>query len=259
MPEVTTVYPRIESVLATVMEEIEIAEVEAEAFRAFRSRLRRLEPVETASPSGGGSLVRTATVSGVDPEDVRAAYRDTVLSMDHYGRDYDEPLPVNVGAEFGAPVRELVNGDAPIPEMQRGIVDAAAAEAVEERRRFRRALEDERDSLESVARRLGDVERRFHEWCREPQTAEGRRDRTAPVEAVGFGSGREERLRELADDCQALSLERQRAIHGGPAPALAGIGEASLQEYLYGEADHRFPALVEIADVADRVGAELDR
>lgn len=77
------------------------------------------------------------------------------------------------------------------------------------------------------------------------------------VDAVGFGSVRSERLRSLAEECQALSTERQRAIHGGPATALAGIGEASLVEYLYGEDDHRFPALAEVVDVAERIEAAI--
>lgn len=244
MPAVTVVYPRIDAAASVVEKEVAVAEAEAEAFSAFRSRLRRLEPVTTTAASGGGSLATTASVSGVDPDDVEAAYRDTVLSMDHYERDYGEPLLVNVGAEFGGQVRELLAAGIPIPPMALGVVEAAAERALEERRQFLRALENELDSLRDVERRLGEIERELHE-CR--------RDPSASVEAVGFGSGRTERLRELAAECEALAAERQRAIHRGPITRLSGVEDRSLIEFLYGDADHRFPALVEIADVAERV------
>lgn len=32
----------------------------------------------------------------------------------------------------------------------------------------------------------------------------------------------------------------------------------SLVEYLYGEDDHRFPALVEVADIAERIEATME-
>lgn len=249
MPAVTVVYPRIDAAASIVEEEVGIAEAEAEAFGAFRSRLRRLEQVTSTAASGGGSLATTANVSGVDPDDVKAAYRETVLAMDHYERDYGEPLLVNVGAEFGGQVREMLAAGVPIPTMALGVVEAAAERALEERRQFLRALENERDSLRDVERRLGEIERELHE-CRN--------DPSASVEAVGFGSGRKERLRELAAECDALAEERQRSIHHGPITRLSGVAERSIIEFLYGEADHQFPALVEIADVAERIKAALD-
>lgn len=246
---VTVVYPRIDSASATVDEEIGIAEAETEAFRAFRSRLRRLEPVTSTSGSGGGCIATTAAVSGVDPEDVKAAYWDTVLSMDHYERDYGEPLMVNVGAEFGGQVREMLAAGVPIPPMALGVVEAAAERAGEERRQFLRALENERDSLRTVERRLGEVERELHECHQAPE---------ASVESVGFGSGRRDRLRVLASECEALAADRQRSIHHGPITRLSGVEERSIVEFLYGDADHRFPALVEVADVAERIESALD-
>lgn len=249
MAEVSVVYPRIDAAAAFVDVELEVVEEEADAFQAFLARLRRLEPSTSTPSAGGGSLALTATVAGVDPDDVRAAYRDTVMAMDHYQRDYGEPLLVNVGAEFGDSATELLGGNTPISPTHRGVIETAAERAVEERQRFRRLLTNERDSLRTVARRLGEIERELHE-CRQEQAVS--------VEAVGFGSGQADRLRDLAADCQALSAERQRSIHRRPVSQLSGIGEQSLVEYLYGECDHRFPALVEIADVAERIEAAIE-
>lgn len=242
MADLQTVYPRIEDAHDVIESELIVVDAEAEAFESFRGRLHRLEPAATANVGTGGSLVASSSSSGLDPASVRAAYRETVMAMDHYERDYGESLIENVDVEFGATVRQLLAGGAPISPMQRGVIDTAVERALDERRQFKRALVAERKSLETVEVRLGDIERRLHQ-VREVPADDPERHST---------------LRELASRCQALAAERQRSVHEGPAPKIAGIGEQTLTTFLYEDRDYQFPALVEITDVAERVQASID-
>jgi len=246
--ELAVVYPRIDAALATVEEELGILETERTALDRFRSRLQGLDSVVTTRSTGGAGPTSTATVSGADPADVRAAYRDTVLAMDHYDREYGEPLLVHVALEFGPQVVGILGGDVPLSSMQLDVVEGAIDQRIEERRAFTREIATERDSLESVSRRLGAIERAFYEDQREPGPGgEGAtEDRGTPTSS------------ELVADCEALAAERQDAIHSAPVSAHAGVDEESLVEYLYGDTDCRFPALAEIADVAERISPEAD-
>lgn len=241
MADLQTVYPRIEDALDVIESELCVIDAEAEAFASFRRRLHRLEPAATASVGVGGSLVASSSSAGIDPASVRAAYRETVMAMDHYERDYGESLIENVDVEFGSTVRQLLAGDVPISPMQRGVIDSAAERALDERTQFKRALVGERDSLETVEARLGDVERRLHDV------------RDVPLN----DPGRQSTLRELASTCQELAADRQRSVHQGPAPKIAGIGEKTLTTFLYEDQDYQFPALVEITDVAERIDDAL--
>lgn len=243
MPRVEVSYPRIDTARSIVRTERDILECEIKAFEAFCDRLDRLDSTVSASPAIEGGVVATSPMQGLDPEAVRTAYRDTVLAVEHYDREYGEPLLEHVESEFGPDVRAVFAAAAPIPSVQRDAVAGAVEEAVDRRRRVRGALVRELDSLTSVADRLGDVERRFH---------------ALTGDAARHPGGHRAELEALAETCEAIAVERQSTIHERPTPRLSGIGQRSLVAYLYGANDHRFPALVEVANVAARIARILD-
>lgn len=244
MSEVQVVYPRIDAARAIVEAEIAIIDCEISAFESFRSRLDRLEPNQSASVVGANGTAVAVSVPGVNPDAVETGYRDTVMAMDHYDREYGEPLQDHVEAEFGPEVRAVLAADSPIPTVQRDLILGAVDEVVNHRSRFRRTLADELDSLEAVEERLGDIERQLHALSRDSFLHNG--DRT-------------DKLEPLVSACDALATERQETIHARPAPRISGIGDRSLVAYLYGELELQFPALAEIADIASRIGWLRDR
>lgn len=247
--ELAVVYPRIDAALATVDEEVTILEAERTALDRFRSRLQRLDSVVSTRATGGAGPTSTTTVSGVDPADVRAAYRETVLAMDHYEREYGEPLLVHAAVEFGPQVVGIVGGDVPLSSTQVNLIEGTIDQRIEEREQLSTELATERESLETVHGRLGAIEREFYEYGQETGTG-GSESAEDPATATLSG---------LAADCEALATERQQAIHSATASAHAGVEEASLAAYLYGDSECRFPALAEIADVARRIAAAIDR
>lgn len=238
MAQLDVVYPRIDAARSIVEDEAAIIDRELAALDSFERRLARLEPTASHEVAGTGGAAAVASVRGVDPDAVRSAYRETVLAMSHYEREYGEPLLEHVEAEFGANLRTVFASSSPIPPVQRALVRTAVEESIQLRRQFRRTLTDELDSLSTIEAELGDIERRFHELR---------------FGGGGSGDGRTNALDDLHEMCETLAAERQRTIHRRPAPRISGIGDRSLVAYLYGVADHRFPALVEIADVASQI------
>jgi hypothetical protein len=238
MGQPDVVYPRIDTARSVVESESTIIDREMAAFDSFYHRLGRLEPTASHDVSRAGGAVAQATVRGVDPDAIRAAYRETVMAVSHYEREYDETMLKHVEAEFGGDVRVVFASSSLIPPVQQALIRTAVEESIQLRHQFQRTLTDELDSLATTEDRLGVIERRFHEL------------------ASGASPPHDERAEtydSLQEACEALAAERQRTIHRRPAPRISGIGERSLVAYLYDVADHQFPALIEIADVASRI------
>lgn len=246
MTEATCVYPRIDAAVTVVESEIEATRVEVDAFRDFRARLKRIKPESTIGSQSGGALATAASVSGTSPGSIRDAYRETVMAMPHYERDYGESLIENVTAEFGVAVRELLRGETPISWMHFGVIETATGQSLEEREEFLRALEGERDSLRRVSERLETIEQELLDLQRAGPG--GGRNEESPVD-----TSRAAKLNQLAGECQKLSTNRQQKLHHRVVSGVSGIGDESLVQFLYDDTEHRFPALVEIADVLSRI------
>jgi uncharacterized protein YerC/tetrahydromethanopterin S-methyltransferase subunit G len=255
MADIAVVYPRIDTALDVLESELEATEVEAEAFRTFRSRLRRMG--RTKRNVEAPMLTNTTTISrdngslryanrGVDPDNVLEAYRDTVLAMAHYDSEYGEGLLENITLELGETVGTVLTANDQITSLEKGLIETAARNAETKRQQFVQVLTEERNSLQDIKRRLADVERRLDAVRREDEWSQTGDDRGREVAS---------RLDQLAKECQALSIDRQQSIHRRQSPEIAGIEEESLVTYLYGSLEHQFPALVEVADVASRIAS----
>lgn len=243
MAETTHVYPRINTARSIVQTERDILDREIDALEAFRTRLGQLETTVNGENFGTGGLVQTVPAAGIPPQRIRRAYRETVLDMAHYEQEYDEPLLENVEAEFNPQIRALFESSQPLRPIQYRVVDRAVDEAISRRRKMVRELRREDDSLNRIADRLAEIERGY----------------IGLAETNGSRRSRSEKLERLRTDCDSLASKRQETIHQRPTAQIAGIGARSLVAYLYGDHDHRFPALREIAEVASGIVQDLNR
>jgi hypothetical protein len=242
MAQLDVVYPRIREALSTVEAEKAISDREITAFKSFVRRVRDLDATVQAGSSGTGGVMVSATYRGFDPDAIRAAYRDTVLSMPHYEQEYAEPLLEHVENELGPAVGVIIESASPIPPVQRNLVLSAVEDSISRREQFSQLLSNESDSLSEVETRLSDIERHFHQL--DSETPAGCRTLKHDLES-------------LLESCEDLAADRQEDIHRRSSPRIAGIGERSLVAYLYGVREHKFPALVEIADVAAQINEAL--
>jgi len=245
---------RIADAVGTVDREIEYITDERVAFDRFRARLSKVDPwrpaesdgnAVSAGLGGGGpalAAARSEPRTGAGLRTVRTAYRETVMAVPHFEAEYDDTLSENLAAEFGADVAtQVVDGTRLTPPLYRALA-AAADRAVDERRRFRRALERERDSLVTVRDELAACERRLDDLVTDLDGADSARL-----------SRLDERLADAESTCADLADERQQLVHGRPAVPLSGVDGVSLVSFLYSDRERRCPALAAVADCLERV------
>lgn len=221
----------------TVAEERSRVAAEVGAFDRFADRIAEAEPEpagQVARPSGTTVLV--------DPGDdglgaVRQAYRETVMAVDHYDDDYDEPLADHMREELGPDVATaVVNGPGFTPGLQHALVDAATS-AREDRRSMVRDLDGEAEALSEASDALSDARESVEGVRSEPQFA-------------GFDAlvDRWQRLGEIEAACVRAVRDRSRSV--------ADRNAHDLVEYLYDDLPVPAPVLAEAADILDDIREE---
>jgi hypothetical protein len=251
--------PHIERALDIVEAEAALLRRERDAFERF---LRRVDQVQvgtaaeaTGQPTPGASgavPAQSTLVTGDAPdglEEVRTVYRETVMAVAHYDREYGESLAEHAAAELGKTVAaQLVSGAAPAPVVERAVLEAAG-EARDSRKELVAILGRERDSLERVKTDLDDLERSVYELGRQVTAATSSGD----LAAIDADLGAAERR------CTDLLKRRQELLHGRSTAAVSGVEADSLVRYLYGGLETRCPALADIAACLDSIRAHRTR
>lgn len=208
---------------AEEMVETERAEVEAErrAFARFADRVGGIEPV--SGRSRGATPGEALT--GSPPrrvERVRGAFRETVMSVDHYDEVYGESLVEHAAAELSADVATGFRRESgtQFTAFYKSTLVSAVEGAVGWRERLCGQLDEEATSLDRSRERLDGVLDR----CAGPGPAEG-------IEAD---------LDELAERRQEL-VQRRDPLSGTDGHELCG--------YVYADAEWTYPVLTAVARV----------
>ena len=251
--------PHVERALEVVEAETALLQRERDAFERF---LRRVEQVRVGTAAGaagrsvpgasGAVPARSTLVTSDAPDglgDVRAAYRETVMAVSHYDREYGESLAEHAAAELSEPVAaQLVSGAAPAPVVKRAVV-GAAREARDSRKELVTVLEREHGSLRAVEADLGEVERTVYELGQEISTA------THSSELAAIDAD----LEAAKQQCTDLLNRRQERLHGRSTAAVSGIEADSLTRFLYGGLERQCPALADIAACLDSIRTHRTR
>lgn len=242
---------RLPEATATVREERTRTEAERDAFKQFAQLIAatdptepRLErpPVRPRQADRGAVAVATGGSSAASSNDslqeVRDAYRETVMATAHYEEEYAESLEENVAAEFGPEIaRAVTDGGTVTPQLRDRLLECGLR-ASKERALFLQTLEEERESVADARRTLRDV----HERVEAVEESLHRRSVRELVEAW-------RRLEEAEETCTAVLVERQSRLHAmaDRRPPL------SLQAYLYAAQPWTFPVLNDGLDSGSRI------
>lgn len=244
---------RVSAARTTVSEERSRTATERQAFARFARQVARLDPSQSAqqlAPADG--VVAAATVSTHSPPDrgleaVREAYRDTVMGMPHYEEEYAEPLARHMRVEFGGEVATAVtNGGRLTPELKQVLVERSR-EAAADRERLMHRLDREAESLDAA-------DEQFSSIAADLDEAEG-----VSLTDRGFDGLVDEwnRLGELESRLSRLLGRRQETLETNELSA--SEERQSLNDYLYGDLESRFPILADGAVLADRVKGARSR
>lgn len=143
--------------IAAVEREREQLRRERDAFEQFAAAVESI--TVRVDRSGGVSpvLVGAGGADGSELREVRAAYRDTVMEIDHFDQEYGEGLGENMALELTENVASaVVNGQ----QFSRPLKQAVIRQSQLARSRRDALLEtvaDERDSLEWARERLDEI------------------------------------------------------------------------------------------------------
>lgn len=223
--------------------EWEREEVAAEC-RALDRFADRVEAIEIPRPvlpaQAGGSLPAVDDAAG-RMERVRTAYRETVMALAHYDREYGEPLVVHLAGEVGSDLARGVHagGDEVFTPQFKGALLAAVRQARDERDAFLSTLEAEAASLAEAREALGAVAEAL------ARDGEGRRagDRGPPG--------------PLPERLDAVVAERQELLHRRSPPHR--VTGHDLCTYLYQGEEWTYPVLAAAAALRRRLRAPHDR
>ncbi len=250
--------PHVERALDIVEAETALLRRERTAFERFLRQVDRIQ-VRAAGAVGGdvsegsGAMPARATlVTGDTPDglgEVRTAYRETVMAVSHYDREYGESLAEHAAAELGETVAaQLVSGAAPAPAVKRAVV-GAAGNARDSRKELVAVLARERDSLRAVETDLDEIEQRVYELGRQVSGT----TRSGELAAIDAD------LETAETRCTDLLNRRQELLHGRSTAAVSGVEADSLVRYLYGGLETRCPGLADIAACLDSIRTHRTR
>lgn len=97
---------RVPEAVEAIREERCRTETEREAFETFAAEVQELHAADDLQPNvhgvDGVAFRNSPVTKGATSESVRVLYRETVMDVDHYEEEYDEPLRTNVSAELGS-------------------------------------------------------------------------------------------------------------------------------------------------------------
>lgn len=238
----------VRAALAALRRERAAVVDEREALSTFAADVESI-PAAGPMPSveaGGAGVVGANSQSG-GMATLRNTYRETVMAVDHYERDYGESLPEHLASEFGDGIAGAVMvNDGLSPQVKRAVL-ASVEEGRQQRSQYLDTLERERGQLETAGDAL--------------EHAAGRADDLdgERLRLRSFGE-LEDRYNCLDDARQSLqtTLEtRQEQLHEGVTFGWQRRDAESVYRYLYRDLDATYPVLADGARVLDRIN-EVD-
>jgi hypothetical protein len=238
---VQTKQPNIARAKTRVEAELRFVRREKRAFEQFIDQVRDVQiggqkPSE-ADTRGPTTLVVGNTKPSEDLQTIRQAYRETVMAVSHYEREYSDTLQANMAMEVGPTIAgQITDGQILTSTVHEALLEASK-QCRDDRQNFCRLLRDERDSLHDIATELNEIESSIV-TLGERITGASHTGRLARIDGE---------LATLESQCTDLANRRQETIHGRSGTQLAGIDEISLAGYLYTDLETTTPALSDIA------------
>lgn len=217
---------------------------ERDAFERFAARVADLE-FSTVRASANPAGVAFARADPADKQLARVedAYRETVMSVDHFEEDYGETFQEHVQAEYGEEIATAVgNGTRLTPQLQQALV-SRSREASRERTELISTLEAEAESLAGAREALTDFEAELSSMDQRPLSQRSFDELSA--------AWRE--LDGIESACETVLAERQRRFEDGIVVGHKLSDGHEFNAYLYEPLDVTYPVLADGAGLIERI------
>lgn len=233
----------VRNATTAIKRECAVVASERRALARFADRLDDV-PTSQLSRSVQGSVVTASSpTTGGGMAAVEDAYRETVMAVDHYEADYDEPFGEHLASEFGEQVASAVlTNDRLSPQVKSALL-TGAREGCQKRSRYIETLTAERERIA----RDGEL---FESVAEECDAADGDRLRRCSFDEL------QDRLEGLHRQREVLSerlTARQEQLHEGIAFGWTRRDAESINRYLYADLDTTYPVLADGTALLNRI------
>lgn len=228
----------IRDAIAAIDDEYHRVEDEQSALARFADRISRAtasHPASAQANAVGTTVQLVESGGGSGMAEVQRAYEETVMAVDHFEEDYDEPLPKHLASEFGENVAgAVVTGSNLTPQLQQALV-AGCQEGRAQRDQYLEGLRREEQRLE----RMGE---QFESAATVTDEVDGRRLRRRPFDEL------RDRIDRLDGQRAAVTTtleDRQRHLQEGVQFGWERRDAESVYRYLYDDMDVTYPVLAD--------------
>lgn len=204
---------------------------ERDAYREFERRVSEVPPAEPPPDLGGGGMqLLEGQTTGTGLRQVEQAYRETVMSVEHYDRDYGEAFLEHLESELGPRCAEAIQSESQLTLPLKQSLLMTSADVRERRTLFARVLDEEERLLERIDA--------FLEEIRPLPTLTGE-------ESFDELRGLHEELVKYERRAKTLLSDRQDHLHRSWSGIARSnrIDPKSLNDYLYESLSTTYPAL----------------
>lgn len=211
----------------TLDAEYEEVIAERKAFERFRDRVAAVDTVSPTLSSSQRPGHRLDTGGG-QRKRVRTAFRETVMSTEHYESAHGETLKKHAVGELSADIAATLcrETSTPFTTVEKESLLTCIERSVELRRQYGDQLRDERDSLETSRESLGDL----LAACEAPSIPDWYRS-------------------DFESEVDAVSRARQRIVHR--RNPVSGKDGHDLCQYLYQDHEWTYPVLTAVTRLHD--------
>ena len=227
----------VRAALAALRKEREAIVAEQDALNAFATRIKEL-PAAGPAPTVEAGSVGVVSAANSQPHGmakVQEVYRETLMDVEHYDRDYGESLPENLAKEFGDGIAGAVlANDGLSPQVKRALL-TSAKEGHTRRGRYLETLDRERARLDEA----GDSLETAAACC---DAVDGNRLRRRSFEDL---QNRYERLDDGRESLTAMLQQRQKQLREGVTFGWQRRDSESVYRYLYRNVDATYPVLAD--------------
>lgn len=236
-----TVTQQIGAAEAALDDERECLKNEQAAFTQFRKRVAGMNvhaPTSTTIIKVKTAImgVSEATTSTTKIEQVRNAYRETVMSVPHYDEDYGQSLTNDIAEEFSPELANaLATANTLTPPLQETLL-TGCQQATDGRTTLLSTLDHEADHLQHARDALNEMNTTLTEMNQRPLGAWSSTELRAT----------DERLADFEAQCDDLAADRQAELRSQRIPGPNSTDE-DLNKYLYESLPVTYPVLADLA------------
>jgi hypothetical protein len=240
------------SALDALATEHERTTAEQDAFAEFHDRITAMDVSQASLDNGHDQRLGVQAIMQSQPnkqlQRVRKAYRETIMSVSHYNKEYHDLLPESLAKEFGPEIASALTTGKQFTSPLRDQLLKENQQARAERTTFLKSLSRETEDLRSVNELITEI----------GSNLDTLNIRSLETWAIADLTESHNQLLAAEERCEELSTMRQSTLQNPRIPGPT-TNDLDLNEYLYQSLSITYPVLADLADLADTLRTERSR